>query len=262
MQRRAAVCRGGALCICVGSEREAFEKGTARMGQNLPTTVSEMISWAEAHEPLFTANAVSIGITAPQALAFKGFMTTARANFNAAEAARVASKNATKLQTTALTNLRNNAGALVGIIKAFAEATNNPNVYSLSGVSAPDPRGTIPPPEPATNLKATLNPSGSLTIGWKATQPSGAAHTVYLVYRQLASETGLSLVATVGAKKWTDETLPRGVDGVNYMVQSKRSEELGPESDQLAVTFGTVDGPGLTIASMTSRPAGESRLAA
>lgn len=232
------------------------------MGQNLPNTVSEMIAWAEAHEPLFTANAVAIGITAPQALTFKGFMTSARGAFNAAEVARVAAKNATVAQSTAVTNLRNNAGALVGIIKAFAEATNNPNVFTLSGVSPPDPRGTLPPPNAAKELKATLNPSGSLTIGWKATQPEGASHTVYLVYRQLAEETGLSLVATVGAKKWTDETLPRGVDGVNYMVQSKRGEELGPESDQLAVTFGTVDGPGLTIASMASRPAGDARLAA
>lgn len=226
------------------------------MGQNLPETVAEIIEWAEAHDPLFTANAVAIGLSPGQALAFKSFMSSARSAFSAAEVARLASKNATNAQTVAVTNLRNNAGALVGIIKAFAEATNNPNVYTLAGVSPPDPRGTVPPPNAAKNLKATLNPSGSLTISWKAVQPRGSANTVYLVYRQLPGESRLSLVATVGRKSWTDETLPRGVDGVNYMVQSKRGSTLGPESDQLAVTFGSVDGPGLrtlTTATLAAR---------
>lgn len=235
------------------------------MGQNFPNTITELLSWGETHWPLFSTNATQIGVTSAQALAFKSLVQSARGAFDSAEVARLASKNATQLQTNALTAMRANAGTLVALIKAYAESTNNPNVYTLAGISPPDPRGTVAPPAQPTNVRAALNPNGSLTLKWKATQPEGATSVQYQIFRQLDGEQGFTLVDTVGRKNWTDTTLPRGVDGVNYIVQSKRGGETSEASDQLAVVFGSQGGGGggLTIASATSTPAsGTNKLAA
>lgn len=236
------------------------------MGQNFPNTIPELLSWGESHWPLWNTNAAQIGLTAAQAMAFKTLVQSSRSAFDAAEAARLASRNATQLQTNALTAMRANAGTLVAIIKAYAEATNNPNIYNLSGISPPDPRGSVAPPSTPENVRASLNPNGSLTLKWKATQPTGATGVQYQIFRQLDGEQGFTLVDTVGRKNWTDTSLPRGVDGVNYILQAKRGELTSEESDQLAVVFGSQGGGGFTIASATTTPgahvSGENKLAA
>lgn len=56
-------------------------------------------------------------------------------------------------------------------------------------------------------------------------------------------------------KSFTDTTLPLGVDGVEYIVQPKRGEVSGPQSNVFSVQFGSVaPGGAATIARIESTP--------
>lgn len=215
------------------------------MGTNLPRKQGELIQWAEAHGPLWATAPTTVGLTAALATEYQAAVSATKAAALAAEKARLASKSATQTLDDQVSNLRDLSGALIEVIKAFARTTGGEGVYALAGISPPSPPGTVPAPTQPTNLKVALNPTGSLTVTWKATQPEGASNTVYMIKRKLPNQSGYTLVDTVGAKRFTDNTLPIGVDGVSYIVQSKRGEERSPDSEAVSITFGSVaGGPG------------------
>lgn len=229
------------------------------MSTNLPSTIPDFLNWCEAHSDLWLTNFASIGISESQAQAFKALYTAMAASNSAAIAARMASKDATVAFQNDLTATRATAAAFVAVIKAFAESTDNPNVYSLAGVSPDDPRSVLPPPLPPQSFVATVNPSGSIRLTWKVTQPKGVNNVTYMVKRRIPGvDSAFVTIGTAGRKEFTDETLPLGVDAVNYIVQPRRGDSLGNESNVLALQFGSVAGGGggaLSILSATTAPA-------
>ncbi|MCW5766535.1 MAG: hypothetical protein KIT68_11240 [Phycisphaeraceae bacterium] len=237
------------------------------MATNLPDTIPALLNWAETHADLWTTHAASIGLSTAQASAFNLLAKSAADASQAADAARAASKNATLTLNDQVSALRGLAGAYVNLIKAFAETTNNPNVYALAGVSPDSPPGTLPPPNAPQQFTAGVNADGSLTIKWKVSQPTGVTNVQYVLSRRLGASGPFAIIGTVGASKsFTDRTLPLGVDQVQYLVQPRRGETAGALSPVFNVQFGSVGGPGLaaeprTIAS-TSTSAGPNRLAA
>lgn len=218
------------------------------MATNLPQTLPEFIDWANAHSSLWTTNQAQIGISADQLQTYKTLTTALNTAKAAADLARQNSKNATLTQNDAESILRTVAGALVNTIKAFAETSNNDKVYALAGVSPDAPRGVVPPPIPPTNFTASINGGGSLTLKWKVTQPSGVNNVQYRVLRRVNATgpgTPFTLVGTAGkSKAFTDETLPFGVDRVDYIIQPYRGETPGPQSNIFSVQFGSVIGDG------------------
>lgn len=233
------------------------------MGSNIPETLPDFITWCNTHAPLFTANAALIGLTAPQAELFAQAAANMVAAEDAAQNARVASKNATAALDTAVAAARALAGGYVSTIKGFAKATGNPSVYELSGVSPDSPPGTVPAPVAPTDFTAQVNPDGSLTIRWKVSQPAGVTSVQYLVFRRLPmnGQTTFTMVGSEGKNKsFTDATLPVGVDKVDYIVQPKRGEVTGPQSNVFTVQFGSVAGGGsgtLSIKTTASTPHAE-----
>jgi hypothetical protein len=122
-------------------------------------------------------------------------------------------------------------------------------VYTLAGVSPDSPAGTVPPPNAPTNFSAEITPEGFLIVKWKASQP--ASGVVYRVTRRLNGEGDFTLLDTVGSvKKYTDKTLPFGVDRVDYIVVPVRNNDVGPAGNTFSLQFGS-QGPGLSIASAT-----------
>lgn len=218
------------------------------MATNVPTNIPDLVSWCNVHAGLFSSHATSIGLTTAQATAFTTLVGTMITNQGKAEDARQASKDATKQFQSSVISVRALAGAYVNTIKAFAETTNNPNVYALAGISPNDPPSPLPAPVPPQAFTTSINPDGSLTVRFKVTQPEGVNNVQYLVSRRLNGSTGpFALVTAVGSEKaFTDITLPVGVDRVDYIVQPKRGEVLGAQSNVLAIQFGSLPG-GLTI---------------
>jgi hypothetical protein len=213
------------------------------MPTNLPRTIPELLIWGDTHSELWQTNQPQIGLSAAQVTAFKTIVGSARSLANAADEARLASKNATEALHISLDNLRATGGAFVNLIKAYAETTNNMNVYTLAGVSPDDPAGTVPPPNTAESFTANVNPDGSLAIKWRASQPQGVTGVQYLVSRRVGAANSFTLVGTVGSiKTFIDTTLPFGVDNVQYIVQPKRGDTFGPQSQVFALQFGSVGG--------------------
>ncbi len=218
------------------------------MATNVPTNIPDLISWCQVHAPLWATNAASIGLTAAQATAFTTLVSSMLTTNGKAQDARQASKDATKQFQSDVTAVRSLAGSYVNSIKAFAETTNNENVYALAGVSPNDSPGTVPTPVPPETFTTLVNPDGSLTVKFKVSQPEGVTNVQYLVSRRVNASSGaFSLITAVGSEKmFTDVTLPVGVDRVEYIVQPKRGEVLGAQSNVLAIQFGSLP-DGLTI---------------
>lgn len=218
------------------------------MGTNLPNRIPDLINWATVHEDLWSTNAVAIGLTAAQATSFKNLVTTLDAANANAQQARQASKDATLTLNNAVSNIRTMGGALVNTIKAYAETTNNPNVYTLAGVSPDDAPGTVPAPVPPTEISAGVNSDGSLTLKWKASQPQGVTNVQYYVYRAVNGAQAFTLAGASGSEKtFIDTTLPYGLDRVDYMIQPRRGNVIGAQSNTFTLRFGSV-GTGPTIA--------------
>lgn len=246
----------------------------------LPTKQSEFLAFCTAHIPIWTQNAAALGVLPASVLTFKNRAQAAQATFDAAESARVAAKAATNTNDGAMRTARSDAADLIRTIRAFAESTNNTNVYSLAGISPPARPTPAPAPMRPTDLSTGLETSGALTLYWKASNPRGGTVT-YAIGRKLPGENTFTMVANTGGnagangrptgrrglKQWTDATVPVNSNGVQYVITGTRGDIMGEMSEVLTVTFGVAGGGGgggggMFIASTTTTPSTGIKMAA
>lgn len=208
-----------------------------------PRDRAEFLRWAEAHVNVWTENAERIGITSAQSVEFKNVVGALRARTTAQQAAKDAAKAATEAARDADSETRELTSDLVRAIRSFAVNSDNPEVYQLAQIPAPNPAAPVPPPGQPTDFKVELNSDGSITIKWKAKHPEGSDRVVYFVQRKLINEAAFRLIGGSGEKAYQDDTLPVGIDGATYIVTAQRGNVQGQPSRQLTVTFGS-GGPG------------------
>lgn len=208
-----------------------------------PRDRAEFLRWAEAHVEVWNTNAERIGITDAQALQFKNLVGSLRSRTTAQQAAKDAAKAATEAARNADSETRELTSDLVRAIRSFAVNSDNPEVYQLAQIPAPNPAAPVPPPGQPTDFKVELNSDGSITIKWKAKHPEGSDRVVYFVQRKLINESAFRLIGGSGEKAYQDDTLPVGIDGATYIVTAQRGNVQGQPSRQLTVTFGS-GGPG------------------
>ena len=219
------------------------------MGTYPQSPRSAFITWAQVHQPIFTANALAIGLTAVQAEAFNDATTAAVARLLAAEEARQAAKVATLEASQAVSALRTSARETVQFIKLFAENSADPEaVYNLAQIPPPASPKPVDPPAQPTDLSVELDPTeGFLTLKWKAANPAGASGTAYIVRRRLPGVSAFTFIGVSGSKSFTDSTLNAGPDFVQYTVQGQRSDLSGPVSNVFTVNFGRTDEGAMTV---------------
>ncbi|MGD9790239.1 MAG: hypothetical protein AB7Q00_01725 [Phycisphaerales bacterium] len=219
-------------------------------------TITEMLEWLDNHQQLWNASAPELGISAPEALEMKNLYIAAQGAYDAASAARQASKNATSLLRSTLGAARSKGSALSRDIVSFIEQSGNEDLWALAGLTPPAAPGEAPPPNAPTELFATLDSIGNVIVSWRATQPAGTSGTIYQVRRALDNETGFTLLDVVGEKTFTDETVPLGTTTVQYVVYARRSGVLSEPSPVLALRFGRVGvGSGMSIVGQTLQSA-------
>lgn len=216
----------------------------------VPQAKLEMIQFCEAHVPVWTAAPpTNIGLTAAQCTALDLVTKAARAKFNAAEAARNASKAATVIYDDACDSLRDNVGLLVKAIKLYADNQSNPDpVYAAAQIPPPAAPVANPPPGQPTNFKFELEPGGLLTFRWKSTNSSGSTGAYFAIARRLGPEGPFVNIGGTSAKVFTDDSIPFGVNSVTYIVTPKRTGVAGTPSDMVSVQFG-VGGQSFTVSS-------------
>lgn len=220
----------------------------------IPRDRAEFIMWAKSHAEVWNGDPTGLGLDSVQTGNFVTLVNTLMADADAQQAARDAAKAATQKVNDTESITRNMAADMVRVIRGFAINTNNPNVYVDAQIPPPQPASPVPPPGQPTDFSVLLNSDGSLTLKWKSTNPEGSYNVVYMVQRRLVSENSFQFVGASGTREWVDTTLPYGTDGATYIVTAQRGTTMGTPSLQLSVSFGSLNGPTITMLSANGAP--------
>lgn len=210
----------------------------------LEGTKLENLEFLEGHSQNWLTNAVAIGLSIVLANDIKAKTIDCRASYTALLAAREAARNATQIFYDKYGLMYGSGRDGVRLIKAFAENQPNPlTVYTLAMIPPPAPPGPSPVPQAPTNFKVELNPDGSVTLKWKG---NGEGNTFWIVKRKLPGQSVFTFAGGSGIKRFTDTTIPSGTGSLEYTVFGQRGDVSGPESNVIAIRFGT-GGPGLSF---------------
>lgn len=202
----------------------------------LPDQINERIQWFEQRLPSWIAAPATIGLTAAQCTALDNATKAARAAYTAAQVARIAAKNATIGQGNSVRGMTTLGSDTLRFIKAFAEASANPNaVYQAASVPPPAPPTPPGPPVPPTDVTGDPNADGTVTVKWKG---STAYQTFFTVWRRVGNSTQWTQVGSVATKSFLDDSVPAGSPSVTYVIRSQRNTQVSPASDEAVVNFG------------------------
>lgn len=247
------------------------------------TPRAALLEWCQVHDPIFFERYDEIGIAKDQAEIFRVAVQAAGAALLAQEQARQAALAATLETERAFATLSACAGGAVKSIRAFAGTSpDEMKVYAIAQVPSPANPSPVPPPVMPSGLSARLDAaSGSITLRWKATNPTNARGTTYIIRRRLAGESMFSFIGVSGKKTFVDDTLRLGEKvregihapaggihapaggiaspAVQYTVQGQRADLSGPVSPILTVNFGKMfDGRSHGVAAHGSMQAAKS----
>lgn len=211
------------------------------MGTNMPPERNAALTWLEQRIALWIANADSIGLTSGQTTLLNNKILAARAASDAALLARDNSKSATLTFYNGADDMKGVGADLVKTIKAFAATTGGPSVYTLANLSPPAPPSPVGPPVPATDLRGSINSDGAVELAWNGTLEN---RTFYEVLRKLDGEPGFTRIDSVGAKRYSDYSLPSDVPGcaATYIVRAKRGSQVSVGTDPIIIRFGVDSG--------------------
>lgn len=215
----------------------------------LPSSREDMINWFAARIAQWGANAAQIGISPAQIAALATLLSEADSALSIAEGARITSKNATVDFHNAADALRELGGDFITLIKANAEATNNPDIYTLASIPPPAAPSPLGPPATPTNLTTTLTSAGSIKLRWRGSRRGG---TSFKIWRSTTlpgmGATQWQLINSVEENKFEDGTVPLGLESVTYRVVATRSGGSSEPSDVSTIFFGSAGGQASTNA--------------
>lgn len=221
----------------------------------LPDSRKGKLEFFESHWETWLENATSIGLNSTIVNQLKTYVMDEREAFNAATLARDTSRSATNTWYVSSDTTVNLGRDLIKTIKAFAETSGNPNVYSLANIPAPVVPGPVGPPGTPMDFKVALRGDGALLLSWKCVNPVGSQGTIYEVRRKVAGQSAFEFLGANGPKKFTDASIAAGSSNVMYEITAVRSTVRGAPA-QFVVNFG-VGGDGaqvVSIAPMSAMP--------
>ncbi len=219
-------CRGRGACKCAESDCTMAV---------LPQSYLEQIEFFEQRIAAWGADPTAIGLTAEQVADLTPLVGVARASYNAAQAARIASKDATVTFHSDTNAMAAFGRGLIKEIKAFAQSSGDESVYSKASIpppAAPEPAG---PPDTPTDVQGFINGDGAVELSWKGTL---AYSTFYEILRKVDDETTWNLIASVGEKSYIDNTIASGCIGVSYRIRAKRGNQTSSGSDPITIRLG------------------------
>ena len=218
----------------------------------VPTKSIQKVQFYEDHNAPFTTNAVAIGVTTIEVTDLGTKTSAARAAYDAQQVARQAAKAATEAFENAVDAMGVAGAALLKKIRAKAEQTGNPTVYTLAQIPAPPTPSARPAPGKPTDLTVELDGNGALVLKFKCKNPAGTSGTMYQVYRSVGGGE-FQYLGGAGERKFVDATVPAGATKLTYQIQAVRSTAVGMWAT-FVVNFGTNVGGGAT-ASVVTAPA-------
>ncbi len=223
-------------------------------GGIVPSKNQDAINFFTTRLPLWAPAPTTIGITTSIVTQLATLANAAQTALDNAIAARAASKNATVALNDAMTALRKLGGDAVISIRAYAETTNNPSVYTIASIPPVSPATPTPPPEQPQALAGAINNTGAIVLSWQASRAVG---TQFIIQRQMVPLEGTAhpwvAIATSTTLEYSDTSVPVGFRGVNYRVYAQRASGTSNASTTLNLVFGNQGSQqqgqgGLTIA--------------
>ena len=210
----------------------------------LPASREQMITWFSDRAAAWAADPAGIGLTTLQVSDLAAKIAASQSALGDANAARIASRDATVVYYTETDDLRSFGADLIKTIKAYAETTNNPGVYAAASVPPPSPPTPAGPPDKPTDFEAELLSGGGLRLSWKGSVSQSA---YFSVFRKTESETDFTLLDSPKDKFFDDNTIPAGANSVTYYIQARR-DDFRVDSVQYTVRFGASGTTSLTMA--------------
>ena len=202
----------------------------------IPGPRDEMIEFYVQHAEIWSASAVDIGLTLAQATAVADAATAAQAALDAATAARNASKVQTSMLNDKAASLRSVGGAAVAQIRAFAEITDNPDVYDKAQITPPAPPTPVGPPTSPADLTADPHADGTISLRWKGTVSGGQS---FVIERSIDMG-AWGIVRSVREKSWLDNAVPMNTNNIRYRVYGMRGDTLSVNPPITSVNFGNL----------------------
>ncbi len=212
----------------------------------VPTTVQDLLNFCNEHGTVWQAAAATIGLTPAQVTAFKTVTSDATAAVAAQATAKEAAKSATVTSRKDIALLRTSVAGMIRSITTFAAAQANPDaVYAAAQIPPPQPRTPSEPPGQPTNITATLDDEGNITLKWKCVNPA-SGNVVYNISRRTDEDADFAPVGFSGARSFLDDSIPAGSPSVQYTIRGFRGQTVGPASAIFTLQFGH-GGGGLSI---------------
>jgi len=190
-----------------------------------PRDDQSFIAWARQRADTWTGGQggpPDIGVTIEQANAYDALVSTGETALSAQNAAQAIAKARTVDKKTAFAAIREELGALISTIEAYAKVTRDEGVYARAQLDPPKDRGERPAPETPVITSADLGTGGTVLVRF-AVVTGGSA--VYDVQRQVTpvggEPTPWSTVASVTDKSFADAAVPVGLRAVAYRVRAR-----------------------------------------
>ena len=150
----------------------------------VPKNPADQITFYTSHVPTWQSDPEAIGLSNSTVAGLSADLLAAQAAFLAAREARNQARAATLAYRTAVRALHARGSGAIATIKAFAQSTDDPNVYSRSHLSAPRRGGPIAAPAAPVNVSATISGNGALTLSWEARASGASTGVFFQVYRR------------------------------------------------------------------------------
>lgn len=197
---------------------------------------TDWLAFGEAHDDLWDADPVPIGLTAPQTADYVAAVSAARAQYNAMIVARNAAMAATQAWYSLATSMRDQGSTLIALIKAFADTQPSPGeVYALAQIPPASDRTAAGPPTDGKNLTLELTNQGAIRLRWTGSLAKGQ---FFSVWRQLPGESGFTQIGSVATKTFLDGNVPQGADWAQYQVRAHRRDLVSQGCEPVTILFG------------------------
>ncbi len=215
--------------------------------ETIPNKLNEKIQFFEQRLPVWAGDPPAIGLLPVDIVSLNTAVTAARAAFNAAQAARNLAKAATEQQDIAVAAMLEIGRAQVRVIRAWAFKTSNPNVYAMAQIPAPADPTPLGPAEQPTDLTTTLTTGGSIELAWQGSRVGGTSFRIFRSLKNPGAESGpFILIGTSEERRFTDSTIPTGLQNATYYIVAVRSGGASQPSDVSTVYFGSAEGNPVT----------------
>ncbi len=205
----------------------------------LPKKISNRVLTMQMFATRWSENPTAIGLTEGQVATFAAQLQEAVDAVQRARQAQDAARLAVVMQETRLAEASRTAQNLINTIKAYAAHVGGIETLDAALVN---PRADAAPPPPlrrAEHFSADPAADGSIVLRWKGSTANGH---FYAIHRSIDGGP-FTYLGSVGARKWTDKTVPAGSRTIFYRLYTQRGDKQSTESASTTVQLGVAPRP-------------------